>query len=140
MLYELRLNFIKSGLLSSQICSKLSRTKLESYLHNFLKKSKDIDYSRPNNIDQLIAFNSNLKVLIDILFYFSRKRAKPSVKLLNTLNGNGVDEQNNKTSDNNFYNEETNAAVNNQNTKLSSKKKENDASNLHNDGKLIFLL
>lgn len=87
-LYELRLNMIKSGLVSSQFCSKLARVKLESFLHDFLVKLRAYDWKRMQDpIPQLIAVNSEIKVLIDILFYFNRKQAKPSLKTLTSLNG-----------------------------------------------------
>ena len=87
MLYELRLNLVKSGLVSSQFCSKLARFKVESYLHDFLNRIRNFDFIRQEQHMKLAALNNELKVLVDILFYFNRKQAKPSSRLLNTLNG-----------------------------------------------------
>lgn len=79
---------IKSGLVSSQFCSKLARVKLESFLHDFLVRLKSYDWKKAQDpISQLITVNSEIKVLIDILFYFNRKQAKPSLKTLTSLNG-----------------------------------------------------
>lgn len=89
MLSELRLNLIKSGLVSSQFCSKLARVKLESYIHDFLIRIRNFDYKKPDQIMKFVAVNSELKMLIDILFYFNRKHAKPSTKILTGLSESG---------------------------------------------------
>jgi len=87
MLYDLRLNLIKNGLISSQFCSKLARNKIESYLHNFLFRIKQFD-SRLEQQQMFLNINTDLKVVIDILFFFYRKQAKPPVTLIKTLYGN----------------------------------------------------
>ena len=94
MLYELRFNLVKCGLVSSQFCSKLARSKLESYLHDFLiqlmrsnEKSAppSADKSPPTPPREQLSFeaysslNSELRVLIDILFHFHRRQNKPSM-------------------------------------------------------------
>jgi hypothetical protein len=84
MLFELRFNLIKSGLISSQFCSKLAKVKIDSYLHDFLVKVKKNDYktgSQSSNIS-FDAVNKELRLLVDILFYFTRKHSKPSLKII----------------------------------------------------------
>ena len=85
MFSELRLNLIKSGLVSSQFCSKLARVKLESYLHDFLNRIRNFDYKKNDQIIKFTTINAELKMLLDILFYFNRKLAKPSTKILSSL-------------------------------------------------------
>ena len=113
-LYELRLNMIKSGLVSSQFCAKLARVKLESFLHDFFAKVRSVDWKRVNDpMPQLSALNSEVKILIDILCYFNRKQAKPSMKALANLNvgergrskGDKADGHGNKKSSNEDLNE-----------------------------------
>ncbi|CAF0782953.1 unnamed protein product [Brachionus calyciflorus] len=89
MFYELRFNLIKNGLISAQFCSKLAKLKLESYINEFLLKfnfNKNFDNENYSNL------NNQLKILIDILFYFYRKVTRPSNK---TTNSNSI-----KNSDN----------------------------------------
>ena len=88
MLFELRFNLIKSGLISSQFCSKLAKVKIESYLHDFLLRFKAKNEFvttktglKINDFDGINGINSELKVLIDILMYFNRKQGRPSLKL-----------------------------------------------------------
>ena len=88
MLYELRFNLIKSGLVSSQFCSKLAKYKIESYLHDFLLKFKSKNEListktglKTNDMETISSVNSELKTLIDILIYFNRKQCKPSFKI-----------------------------------------------------------
>jgi hypothetical protein len=91
MLFELRFNLIKTGLISSQFCSKLAKCKIESYLNNFLVRFKQIDDLNNSkklfNIDDsYININDELKHLIDILFYFNRKQMKPSLNIIENTN------------------------------------------------------
>jgi hypothetical protein len=88
MFYELRFNLIKSGLVSSQFCSKLAKYKIESYLHDFLLKFKSKNEFivtktglKINDVDTIHSVNHELKTLIDILIYFNRKHCKPSFKV-----------------------------------------------------------
>jgi len=105
MLFDLRLNLIKNGLISAQFCSKLARIKIESYLHNFLNRIKHFDFNK--SIDQqqqqqsFIGLNADFKVIIDILFYFNRKQAKPSPNLIKTLNGKSTNNKQSKLNNNN---------------------------------------
>lgn len=109
MLYDLRLNLIKNGLISSQFCSKLARNKIESYLHNFLFRIKQFDFK----LDQQKTFlniNTDLQVVIDILFFFYRKQAKPPVNLIKTLNGN-ADKKSTKSNKKSQLNDKTNEDI-----------------------------
>ncbi len=86
-LYDLRLNLIKSGLVSSQFCSKLAKVKLESYLHDFFSRIREVDQTKNGGqLAKVASICTEIKVLIDILFYFSRKKSRPSAKVLNSLN------------------------------------------------------
>ncbi|RNA18051.1 ectopic P granules 5 -like protein [Brachionus plicatilis] len=73
MFYELRFNLIKNGLISSQFCSKLARLKLESYLHDFMLR---FDHNKESDQENYANMNHQLKILIDILFFFYRKVSK----------------------------------------------------------------
>ncbi len=66
--YELRFNLIKNGLVSAQFCTRLAKCKLESYLKDF------VDRYQTNFFNSDL--NTQLKVIIDILFYFYRKQNK----------------------------------------------------------------
>ena len=103
MLYDLRLNLIKNGLISSQFCSKLARNKIESYLHNFLFRIKQFDF-RLEQQQMFLSLNTDLKMLIDILFFFHRKQAKPSLTLIKTLNGS-AEKTSNKSGKKSLLNE-----------------------------------
>jgi hypothetical protein len=102
MLYERRFNLVKSGLISSQFCSKLAKVKIESYLHAFLLKFKSKtelisnQSAQNNDIDQIVSVNNELKTLIDILIYFNRKQCKPSAKLFQR-------DEPNQSTENNIY-------------------------------------
>ena len=76
MFYELRFNLIKNGLISSQFCSKLARLKLESYLHDFLLKFND---NKKFDQENYLNVNHQLRILIDILFFFYRKVSTKSM-------------------------------------------------------------
>ncbi len=95
-LYDLRLNLIKSGLVSSQFCSKLAKVKLESYLHDFFSRVREVHQTKNGGqVSKVASVCTEIKILIDILFYFSRKKSKPSAKILNSLNErkkNGADD------------------------------------------------
>lgn len=97
MFYELRFNLIKNGLISSQFCSKLAKLKLESYLHDFLNKFES-NYHLTN--ENCFNYNNQLKLVLDILFYFFRKHSKPnqtSFQVLKPENANiyyEIDESN----------------------------------------------
>jgi hypothetical protein len=77
MLHELRLNLVKNGLVSSQFCSKLARAKLESYLHDFLLGFGKQQQTNESGV--YAKMNAELRILIDIMFHFSRKISKPSL-------------------------------------------------------------
>lgn len=68
VLFELRFELIKNGLISAQFCTRLAKCKLESYLREFL-----IKFEQGNNSGSSSDLNSQLKILIDILFYFYRR-------------------------------------------------------------------
>jgi hypothetical protein len=68
ILLELRFNLIKNGLVSSQFCTKLAKFKLESYLKDFVVKFQ--------SNQQYSDLNNQLKILIDICFFFYRKQNK----------------------------------------------------------------
>ena len=107
MLFELRFNLIKTGLISSQFCSKLAKCKIESYLHNFFNRFKKIDDLNSRNSsnfdDSYININDELKYLIDILFYFNRKQMKPSLNILENSNKSTRSERKKSNEINNHY-------------------------------------
>ena len=82
LLAELRLN-IKYSLISSKVCSKLTYSKIESYLNDFFSDNdNDTDINGGISVLKLIKiFNRNeqhkldeLNLFIDILFFFIRKK------------------------------------------------------------------
>ena len=67
----------------------------------------DLNFDFNKSIDQqkqqqsFIGLNADLKVIIDILFYFNRKQAKPSPNLIKTLNGKSTNNKQSKLNNNN---------------------------------------
>ena len=96
VLYELRFNLIKNGLASAQFGTRLAKCKLESYLREFIAKFQTGAFD--------IELNNQLKVAVDILFYFYRKQNKNQYQSEAAAAGNKSNQKSGKSSSDNKSN------------------------------------
>ena len=91
LLTELRLN-IKYSLISSKFCSKLTYSKIESFLNDFFSDNDCDCINGTINTTKLMKIFANshrlneLNLLIDIIFYFIRKKQENDEDYYSNLN------------------------------------------------------